>query len=207
MGDLFKSVRPDGTTRNGLNWNVPSGTVIRADHNLDPINTGACPTREGDGITVAKTWHGAALAGWPTQRCCTITVEPDDILGEDEHKLRARAVTVGEWYDAQQLLRNDCGTRANLTEADLSGAYLSGAYLSGANLSGAYLSGANLSGAYLSGAYLSRADLTRANLFGAYLSGANLSGAYLSGAYLSRADLSGANLSRADLTRAYLSGS
>jgi hypothetical protein len=89
-------------------------------------------------------------------------------------------------------IRNEGGSRANLSGANLSWANLSGAYLSGANLSwanlsGAYLSGANLSGANLLRANLSEAHLLRANLSGANLSGANLSGANLSGAYLSGA--------------------
>jgi uncharacterized protein YjbI with pentapeptide repeats len=84
-------------------------------------------------------------------------------------------------------LRDEGGSRANLSGANLSGADLSGANLSGADLTSANLSGANLSGA----------DLTSANLSGAYLSGAYLSGAYLRGADLTSANLSGANLSGA----------
>ena len=61
-------------------------------------------------------------------------------------------------------LRNEGGTRADLSSADLSSAYLSGAYLSHANLSHANLSHANLSGANLSGANLSHANLSGADL-------------------------------------------
>ena len=141
----FKSVRPDGTTRNGLDWNVPTGTVIRVDHAVADDDDGhVCPTHEGDGITIAKTWRGAALAGWSTQRCCTVTVDPADVLAEDSDKMRVRAVTVGEWYDAVGLLRRGFGAgadlaRANLTRANLAGADLAGADLAGANLAGAYL--------------------------------------------------------------------
>jgi uncharacterized protein YjbI with pentapeptide repeats len=103
-------------------------------------------------------------------------------------------------------LRNEGGSRADISYADLSGAHLSGANLSGANLSGADLSRAHLSGANLSGADLSGANLSGAGLNYADLSGADLSRAYLSGAYLSRADLSGADLSYANLSGADLSG-
>ena len=84
-------------------------------------------------------------------------------------------------------LRDNGGSRANLSGADLPGA----------NLPWADLSRADLSGANLPWADLSRADLSRADL-----SGANLSRADLSGADLSGADLSGANLSWANLSRA-----
>jgi len=86
--------------------------------------------------------------------------------------------------DHAKWLRDDGGSRANLSKANLSGANLRGAGLSGANLSGAGLSGADLSRAYLGradlrGACLGRADLRGANLSGAYLSRANLSGTCL----------------------------
>jgi hypothetical protein len=206
----FKAVPPSGVTRGTLDWNVPTGTVIRCDHNVTtPDHGDVCPRREGDGISIAKTWRGAGLAGHPTGRCCTVAIDPADILAEDGHKIRVRAATVGDWYDAAELLRQGWGARANLAGADLFGADLSGAdlseaYLSRANLSGADLSGANLYRADLFGADLSRTDLSRVNLSGAYLSGADLFGAYLFGADLSRADLSGANLYRANLSRANL---
>ena len=117
---LFKAVKPSGFTRNGLNWNVPAGTVIRADHNVnDKDHGGVCPRGEGDGISIAKTWRGAAAAGWPTARCCTVEIDPADVLAEDANKIRVRAVTVGEWFDATELLRLGFGGEANLSEADL----------------------------------------------------------------------------------------
>ena len=68
-----------------------------------------------------------------------------------------------------------------------------------ANLSGANLSRANLSGADLRYADLRHADLSRANLHDADLRRADLHDANLRGA-----DLHDANLSRADLSRADL---
>ena len=200
---LFKAVPPSGVTRGALDWNVPTGTVIRCDHNVaDPDHGDVCPQHEGDGISVAKTWAGAAQAGFPTVRCCAVTVDPADILAEDDHKVRARAVTVGEWFDAAELLRQGWGD----ARAYLSGAYLSGAYLYGADLYGADLRRAYLSGADLSEANLSRVNLSRVNLRRADLSRVNLSGADLRRADLSGADLSGAALYGADLSGAYLSG-
>ncbi len=90
----FKAVRPNGQTRNGLDWNVPSGTVVRADHNIGTPDHGeVCPKEEGDGISVAKTWFGASQASFPTVRCCTISFDPADVLAEDDHKVRVRAAT------------------------------------------------------------------------------------------------------------------
>jgi hypothetical protein len=158
---FWKAVRPDLTTKHGQKW-YP-GTTVRADHNLDPSNTGPCPTREGDGLCLAKTWKGAASAGHPTVTCYEITIDSAQILAEDDDKVRISGeITIGDPYDATALLRQGFGARANLHRADLSGADLSGADLSGANLYGADLSGANLYGANLYGA-----DLSGANLYGA----------------------------------------
>jgi len=199
---LFKAVRPDGRSRNGLDWNVPIGTVVRADHNVAEVDHGAvCPRHEGDGISIVKTWKGAAQTGFPTARCCTVAINEDDILAEDGYKVRVRAVTVTGWFDAPGLLRRGCARGAYLY-----GANLSGADLSGADLSRACLSSANLYGANLIGANLSGVDLSRANLSGTGLSGVYLAGADLSRADLSRADLSYADLSGADLAGANLSG-
>jgi len=188
----WKAVRPDGTTRNGFSWDVGVGGHIRSDDNIDPHNAGACPTQEGDGLCLAKTWAGAASAGFPTQRCLVVKFDDSQVLGQDPDKWRvAGVVSVVSVYDAQGLLRGGFGN---------------GADLSGADLSGANLSRADLSGADLSGANLSRADLSRANLSGANLSGADLYGADLSGADLSRADLSRTNLYGANLYGANLYG-
>jgi len=172
---LFKAVRPSGLTRNGLDWNVLSGTVVRADHNVaDDDHGGVCPKHEGDGISIAKTWRGAAMAGFATLRCCTVMVDEADVLAEDDNKIRVRAVTVGEWFDATKLIRQGWCYGANLA----------GANLYGANLYGADLARADLARANLYGADLARADLYRANLAGANLYGANLAGANLAGANL-----------------------
>ena len=194
MTGYFKAVPPSGVTRGTLDWNVASGTVVRCDHNVtDPDHGDQCPHQEGDGISIAKTWRGAALAGFSTGRCCVVSFDPADVLAEGGDKVRVRAVTVGEWFDAAELLRQGWGAGADLSDANLYGANLYGADLSGANLYGADLYGANLYGANLSGANLSDANLFRANLTGANLSGANLSDADLYGANLSDANLTGAN--------------
>jgi len=207
---LFKAVRPDGTTRNGLDWNVPIGTVVRADHNVAEVDHGSvCSRREGDGISVAKTWKGAAQAGFPTGRCCTVEIDPADVLAEDDDMVRVRAVTVGEWFDAPGLLRRGCGRGADLRNADLYGADLRGADLSEADLyrahlTGAHLAGAHLAGAHLAGAHLYNVDLYNVDLYNVDLRNADLYGAHLTGAHLTGADLAGVDLTCADLTYADL---
>lgn len=72
----------------------------------------------------------------------------------------------GKW------LRNEGGSRANLSYANLYDANLRGADLRGANLAYTNLSGTNLSGADLTGADLCGANLREANLTGVSLCGA-----------------------------------
>ena len=141
----WKAVRPDLTTRNGFRW-YP-GTTVRSDHNLDPTNTDVCPRQEGDGLCIAKTWAGAASAGFPTLSCVLLTYDPDQVIAEDDDKIRVRGpVHVGDVFDAQALLRAGFGRDADLRNADLRGANLWDANLGGANLEGANLRGANLRG-------------------------------------------------------------
>ena len=71
--------------------------------------------------------------------------------------------------DHKAWLRDEGGSRANLSGANLFRADLAGANLPAANLAGANLPAADLSGANLSGADLSGANLFRANLAGADL--------------------------------------
>jgi len=164
----WKAVRPDGTTRKGFSWEVGIGGTVQSDHNINPDNTSTCPTREGDGLCIAKTWQGAASAGFATSRCLIVEFNAAQVIAEDDNKIRvAGPVTVMDVYDAQALLRAGCGADSHLSGADLSGADLSGANLSRATLSGADLSGADLYGADLYGANLARADLARADLSGA----------------------------------------
>ena len=173
---------------------------------MDESNTGACPSRPGDGLCVASSWRGMASGGIPARTLLLVATRSGDVLGRDEFagKTRHRKVAVVAVVDGERLLR-EAGAGANLrgreprrreprgaTGADLRGANLGGANLRGANLGGANLRGANLGGADLRGANLGGANLRGANLGGANLRGANLRGANLRGANLRGANLRGA---------------
>ena len=193
----LKAVGHDLRTYNDYLWPPPGVWAVCSDELLNREHTGPCPSREGDGLCVAKTWEGMASGGTPALTGLLVGVVPKDILGEEGTKLRARSVYVRAVLDLPRLMRES---------AYLGGAYLGGANLYGAYLRGAYLGGANLYGAYLGGAYLGGANLRGANLGGANLGGANLGGANLGGANLGRAYLGGANLGGADLRGANLYG-
>ena len=106
----------------------------------------------------------------------------------DATKLQIILTEHGQW------LRDEGGSRADLTDANLTGANLTDADLTGANLAGANLARANLTEADLTDANLTDANLTRADLTRANLAGANLAGADLTGANLTRANLTDADL-------------
>ena len=196
----WKAVNVDFTTRGGFVWPFPGNGVSSAD-NLDPDNNSPCPTREGDGLCLAKTWAGAAARGIATHTVLVVSYFADDVLGEDRIKLRVKRCHVFALWNAHKLLRQ-FGDGAHLEGANLEGADLHGAILRGANLGWA-----NLRGASLRYANLRRADLRCANLDGvADLRGANLSGADLRGADLRGANLRGADLGGANLVWANLRG-
>jgi hypothetical protein len=160
----FKTVGPAGHTYGGYRWPLHPKTVTAT--NIDPDHTGACPSREGDGLCVATTYAAMASGGGPAITLLLVAYKTADVLGSEPGKLRVRACRVVEVLDGLAVLRQHGSGAdlygANLSRADLSGANLSGANLYGADLRGAYLRGANLYGAYLRGADLSGADLTGA---------------------------------------------
>jgi len=115
----WKAVRPDLTTKHGFKW-WPN-TTVQSDHNLNPENTGICPEREGDGLSIAKTWAGAASAGFTTSTCVTVEYDTDNVVAEDDNKIRvAGEIRVTGIYDAQALLRQGFGVLADLSGANLS---------------------------------------------------------------------------------------
>jgi hypothetical protein len=194
----WKVVRPDGRTRGDFRW--PFKGAVKVPKSKVLPHRGACPEQGGDGLCLAKTWAGAASGGLPAITGLVVAYKVTDILGEDGNKIRVRACRVLGPIDLHRLVRDGCGSGANLSRANLCGANLCEANLCGTNLCGANLYGANLCEANLCGT-----NLCGANLCGANLSGANLSRANLSTANLSRANLSTANLSRANLYAANLS--
>ena len=199
----WKAVKPDLTTRHGFKW--WPGTTVQSDHNLNPDNTGVCPTREGDGLCIARTWAGAASAGFPTSTCVIVEYEPDQVLAEDPDKLRVKGpIRVVDVYDAQALLRQGFGISADLHGADLRSADLRYSNLRYANLHGANLRYSNLRSADLRYSNLRYADLHGADLHGADLRSADLRYSNLRYADLRSADLRYSNLRSADLHGALL---
>ena len=182
----WRSIRPDLRSRDEFRWPWPGGWAEAPDDGRDLTTNHpdkACPSETLGGLCLAKTWKGARSGGVPAHIGLVVAYHPDDVLGEDAHKLRVRRCLVLDVVDVCAHIRAGHCTGANLTGADLTGANLGGAYLGGANLGGAYLGGA-----YLGGADLDGANLTRAYLGGAYLGGAYLGGADLDGAYRSLGD-------------------
>jgi uncharacterized protein YjbI with pentapeptide repeats len=168
----LKAVNPDFTTRNGFQWAFPDRWT------RDPADTGnyspnLCPTKPGDGLSVAKTVAGMASGGYSPVTVLIVGFSEADLLQEADNKIKIRKAKTLAVVDGLKLIRNH-GKEAYLARANLARAYLGGAYLEGANLEGANLARANLARAYLGGAYLEGA-----NLEGANLEGANLARAYL----------------------------
>lgn len=141
MIEGWKIVRPDLRTRNGYRWPWP-GNWAECD-NEHPFTVGdACPQFEGDGLCIAKTWKGAASGGYPAVTALLLAYWADDVLGEDDNKIRVGRALVLDVFGPQQLIRDGW-----CVGADLRGANLRYAELHGANLSGAR--GADTSGAIL----------------------------------------------------------
>ena len=164
----WRVCHPDLSSSRGFRWPFP-GNWVEADG--DCTTGGACPSKPGDGICVARTWAGAASGGIPAATCLLVAWLDEDVLGGGGDKVRVSRAWVAEMFD----MHRGIGPLANLRGADLYGANLRDADLYLADLYGANLYGANPYGADLSGA-----NLYGANLYGANLYGANLSGAWVS---------------------------
>ena len=172
----WKAVDVDFTTRNGFKWPFPTenGAEVEETSAIDTNNKTGCPNQDGDGLCLAKTWCGAAARGKPTRTVLWVSYYHNDVLGEDNDKLRVKRCFVHYLFDADKLVRSG-GNRANLYGANLRAADLRDADLRGANLYGANLRDTDLRGANLRGANLRDTDLCGANLRGTDLSYTNLS--------------------------------
>lgn len=143
---LLRSVHGDFTSSRGFRWPFPGGVAVA--HAPVKEHKGACPSVPGDGLCLGKTWAGVASGGIPASTLLLCAYRQQDVLGEDEVKLRVSRARVLEVFLFSRLVAAaTAAERANLSGASLSRADLSGADLSWANLSWADLSGANLSGA------------------------------------------------------------
>ena len=138
----IKSVNPGLRTSHDFQWPT-SGWVAVDPEGIDQENTSPYPSRQGDGVCVARSWKGMASGGIPAGLLLLVAYSRADVLGEGFHKTRVSRACVVEALDGASVLAPG---------DDLSGADLSGVYLTGANLTGADLSGAYLIGTYLIGA-------------------------------------------------------
>jgi hypothetical protein len=193
----WRVVKPDFTSRNGYRWAFP-GNWSEPNPTPHQMTTGdACPTFDGDGLCLAKTFAGAGSGGITASTVLICGYMPAEILGEDENKLRVRRAFVVDVVDIQRLLVEGAGASADLRSADLYSANLRSANLRSANLYSADLRSANLRSADLYSADLRSANLRSANLYSADLRSANLRSADLYSADLRSANLRSANLSGA----------
>ena len=148
----WRVVNVDFTSRNGFKWPFPGGEVICEEPEGGFTRGDPCPSVEGDGVCLAKTWRGAASGGIPAHLGLVVEYDAADVLGEDADKLRVSRCRVVDLFDIHAFARAGWFKEANLREANLREADLYGADLCGANLYGANLRGANLRGADLRGA-------------------------------------------------------
>ena len=105
MGYALKTVREDGTTRNGFKW-PDSGEVVE-ESNIDPDNKSACPSRSGDGVCLGKTFYGMSHGGIPAKHILSIRYRQEDVLGEDDDKLRVRQCRVLKRYTIKEWLKGN----------------------------------------------------------------------------------------------------
>ena len=152
----WRSINPDGTSRDGYRWPEPGQWTPRENADRDDV---AC----SHGLHVARTWAGASSAG-PIRAALLVAYRPGDVAHVDAHKVRVDQALVLARFDPAALIRAGLFRDANLEGADLGGAGLGGADLWGADLGGANLGGADLRGANLAGADLGGADLGGADL-------------------------------------------
>ena len=147
----WRSINPDGTSRDGYRWPEPGQWTVREDADRAPV---AC----SHGLHIARTWRGASSTG-SIRAALLVAYRPADVAHVDEHKVRVDQALVLARLDPAALIRVGLFAGANLWGANLRGADLGGADLGGADLGGADLWGANLGGADLWGANLRGADL------------------------------------------------
>ena len=123
----IKSTSADLSTRNGFRWAFPGEVTKVPKSGIDKTNHDACPSGEGDGLSVGLTYAGMASGGYPARTLLLVAVKTADVLGEDENKLRVRAAFTVDILDGEQY-----------ASEHLRGAYLGGADLRGADLGEAY---------------------------------------------------------------------
>ena len=92
----------------------------------------ACPTQPGDGLCLAKNFSGAASGGYSIRNAILCAYDPDDILGQDDDKIRVKRAKVIHRLDIPRMIRDGLFSGADIFGANLRGANLQGAKLQGA---------------------------------------------------------------------------
>ena len=116
-----KATRPDFRTRDGFQWAFPGGwTTDPADEGT--YTTRVCPSKPGDGLSVAKTLSGMTQGGYSPSTVLVVGFAQEHVIAEDFDKLKvSQAYTLCVW-DGIGLIQ----TRGR--GADLGGANLRDAY-------------------------------------------------------------------------------
>ena len=94
-GRIYKLVGPEMTTRHGFKW--PASGVVSLPGPFSDLPDEPCPQYEDDGLCVGLTRSALESGGMncaPPNRLLLVEVDPDDVLGASDTKLRARKVTV-----------------------------------------------------------------------------------------------------------------
>ena len=185
MPYALKTIKADGTTRNGFKW--PDFGEVIEERNIQHENTSSCPITAGDGICLGKTFYGMSWGGIPAHIILSVRYKQQDVLGEDREKLRVCRAVVVKKYTILEWIKNH-------PKADLRGADLREADLHGADLGWADLRKADLGWADLREADLRWADLGWTDLRWVDLREADLRWTDLRWTDLRGADLRGANL-------------
>lgn len=109
----WRVVRPDFRSRGDFRWPFPGNWAEAS----GPFTNGApCPSQEGDGVCLAKTWAGAASGDIPARTVLVCGYFANDVLGENEDKIRVRRAFVSEVWDGERLVR-ELGRGADLSGA------------------------------------------------------------------------------------------
>lgn len=119
----IKSVHADFRTRHGYRWPFPGHVATCPEDKIVYDNKDSCPAQVGDGICVAKTWEGMVGGDIPAQTLLLVAYRNDEILGEDNNKVRVKASVVVDLIDGFRLIREK-GGGANLHGTNLQGADL-----------------------------------------------------------------------------------
>lgn len=183
-------------TANGFFWPEPGGEVQAWDTTIPHGYTDVCPTRAGDGLTVALQPHALSSGGLPVQVILLVAFRQADVVAGSKDKIR----TAGMVRVVDEVDLGDHGhfSGVDFKHTDFGGSRLRGDY-AGASFCGARLTGAQLVGSFDS------ADFTWTDLDGATMEEADLPGAAFDEVKAQRASFCSADLKGATFAHSSLS--